>query len=119
MKVVKIPLIKLLHQTLKGFYFQKKLTKMHLHGGISMLKLNIWRATLQPIILLFFKTNGEKLYPFYNLFFAYCFEFAQNIELLKDVETSIIKHNATQMDDLIYLNNDDMIVIENFQAYVK
>ena len=59
------------------------------------------------------------LYPFYNLFFAYCFEFSQNVELLKDVETSIIKHNATQMDDLIYLNNDDMIVIENFQAYVN
>ena len=40
--------------------------------------------------------------------------------MLRDIETSIIKHNATEMDNLIYLNNEDMIVIEkNFQTYIN
>ena len=39
--------------------------------------------------------------------------------MLRDIETSIIKHNATEMDNLIYLNNEDMIVIRKFSNLHK
>jgi hypothetical protein len=119
MKVVKNSFNKIITSNFERILFSKEVDKNALARRYINVKIKYLDGNSAADYLMFFKTNGEKLYPFYNLFFAYCFEFAQNIELLKDVETSIIKHNATQMDDLIYLNNDDMIVIENFQAYVN
>ena len=119
MKVVKNSFNKIITSNFERILFNKEIDKNALARRYINVKIKYLDGNSAADYLMFFKTNGEKLYSFYNLFFAYCFEFAQNIELLKDVETSIIKHNATQMDDLIYLNNDDMIVIENFQAYIN
>lgn len=119
MKVVKNSFNKIITSNFERILFSKEVDKNALARRYINVKIKYLDGNKSEDYLMFFKSNGEKLYPFYNLFFAYCFEFAKNIELLKDVETSIIKHNATQMNNLIYLNNEDMIVIENFQTYIN
>ena len=118
MKVVKNSFNKIITSNFERILFSKEVDKNALARRYVNVKIKYLDGNKSEDYLVFFKSNGEKLYPFYNLFFAYCFEFANQIELLKDVETKIIKYNATQMDNLIYLNNDDMIVIENFQSYI-
>lgn len=118
MKVVKNSFNKIITSNFERILFSKEVDKNALARRYINVKIKYLDGNKSEDYLMFFKSNGEKLYPFYNLFFAYCFEFAEQVEMLRDVETSIIKHNATQMDDLIYLNNDDMIAIENFQSYV-
>jgi hypothetical protein len=119
MKVVKNSFNKIITSNFERILFSKEVDKNALARRYINVKIKYLDGNKSEDYLMFFKCNGEKLYPFYNLFFAYCFEFAQQIEILRDIETSIIRHNATQMDNLIYLNNDDMIVIENFQAYIN
>lgn len=119
MKVVKNSFNKIITSNFERILFSKEIDKNALARRYINVKIKYLSGNSAADYLIFFKTNGEKLYPFYNLFFAYCFKFAENVELLKDVENNIIKHNATQMDNLIYLNNDDMIVIENFQSYIN
>jgi len=119
MKVVKNSFNKIITSNFERILFSKEVDKNALARRYINVKIKYLEGNKSEDYLMFFKCNGEKLYPFYNLFFAYCFEFANHIEMLRDIETSIIRHNATQMDNLIYLNNDDMIVIENFQAYVN
>jgi hypothetical protein len=119
MKVVKNSFNKIITSNFERILFSKEIDKNALARRYINVKVKYLDGNKSEDYLMFFKCNGEKLYPFYNLFFAYCFEFAQQVEILREVETSIIKHNATQMDNLIYLNNDDMIVIENFQAFIN
>jgi len=119
MKVVKNSFNKIITSNFERILFSKEVDKNALARRYINVRIKYLDGNKSEDYLMFFKSNGEKLYPFYNLFFSYCFEFAKDIELLKDVETSIIKHNATQMNNLIYLNNEDMIVIENFQTYIN
>lgn len=119
MKVVKNSFNKIITSNFERILFSKEVDKNALARRYINVKIKYLDGNKSEDYLMFFKCNGEKLYPFYNLFFAYCFEFAKQVEMLRDIETMITKHNATEMDNLIYLNNEDMIVIENFQTYVN
>ena len=119
MKVVKNSFNSIITSNPERILFSKEVDKNALARRYVSVKIKYLNGNKSDDYLAFFKANGEKLYPFYNLFFSYCFELAQEVELLRGLETAIIRHNATEMDDLIYLNNDDMIAVEKFQAYIK
>jgi hypothetical protein len=119
MKVVKNSFNKIITSNFERILFSKEVDRNAIARRYINVKINYLSGNKSDDYLHFFKTNEKNFYPFYSLFFTYCFELAKNVEILREIEAIIIQKNCNMVDNLIYLNNDDMIVIENFQAYVQ
>ncbi len=119
MKVVKNSFNKIITSNFERILFSKEVDRNAIARRYINVKINYLNGNKSDDYLHFFKTNEKNFYPFYSLFFTYCFELAKNVEILREIETIIIQKNCEMVDNLIYLNNDDMIVIENFQTYVQ
>ena len=119
MKVVKNSFNKIITSNFERILFSKEVDRNAIARRYINVKINYLDGNKSEDYLHFFKTNEKNFYPFYSLFFTYCFELAKDVEILKEIEAIIIQKNCNMVDNLIYLNNEDMIVIENFQKYIQ
>lgn len=119
MQVIKNSFNKIITSNFERIIFSKELDQNAIARRYINVKINYLPGNSANDYLLYFKTHGERFYPFYELFFTYCYHLASNITKLKEIENIVVQHNKGMASKLIYLNNDDNIVIEKFHERIN
>ena len=119
MKVVKHTFNPIITNNFIRVFFNKELDKNAIARRFVVVNVKYLGNNNAQTYLNFFKSNTEHFFNFYASFFAFCFEFAKNIEALRKIESKVIEFNLPLVNKLFYLNNEDQIVIDNFVKIVK